>query len=169
MNTEKNYSLVVRPIKKEDNTAIAGIIRKTLEEYNSALPGTAYFDKSLDDMYEAYQKKGEIYYVALLDGEIIGGAGIGKLVEEGGRFCELQKMYILPKARGKGVGRKLMEQCLEFAREAGYEKCYLETFSYMQAALKLYIKTGFYLLSKPKGNTNHTACDVWMELSLKDL
>ena len=138
-----------------------------MEEYNSALPGTAYFDESLDDMYGTYQKKEEVYYVALWDGEIIGGAGIGELEEEGGRFCELQKMYILPKARGKGVGRKLMEQCLEFAQEAGYEKCYLETFSYMKAALKLYTKTGFYLLSKPKGNTNHTTCDVWMELSLK--
>jgi len=163
---KNNLSIVIRPIKPTDNKAIAHIIRQTLEEYDSAKPGTAYFDTSLDDMYAAYESEKTIYFVAIINGEIVGGAGIGKLEDENPIYCELQKMYILPKARGKGVGNMLMEQCLEFAREAGYKKCYLETFSHMKAALKLYTKTGFYLLSKPRGKTNHTACDVWMELSL---
>ncbi len=156
----------IRPIKKKDNRQIAMIIRETLEEYNSAIPGTAYFDKSLDDMTAAYRKDYTIYFVAEWNGEVIGGAGIGKLPGEPDEYCELQKMYILPQARGKGVGRRLMEACLDFARKSGYKKCYLETFSYMRNARKLYEKNGFKYINTPRGNTSHTACDVWMEMDL---
>ncbi len=165
----KSISVLIRPIRPEDNPDIARIIRKTLEEYNSAIHGTAYFDKSLDDMYAAYQEVGTAYFVAEIDGVVVGGAGIGKLDGENPAYCELQKMYILPHARGKGVGRKLMQACLGFAKDAGYQKCYLETFSYMNEALKLYAKNKFKYLSRPKGNTSHSACDVWMELDLKKI
>ncbi len=159
-------SIIIREITPQDNKAIARIIRKTLEEYNSAITGTAYFDESLDDMYTAYQKEGTIYFVAEMNGKPVGGAGIGKLSGLGNEYCELQKMYILPEARGRGVGRKLMEYCLDFAQRFSYKKCYLESFSYMHKALKLYTQTGFVLLDAPKGTTSHTACDVWMELPL---
>ena len=156
----------IRPIKKKDNRQIAMIIREILEEYNSAIPGTAYFDKSLDDMTAAYRQDDTIYFVAEWNGEVIGGAGIGKLPGEPDEYCELQKMYILSQARGKGVGRRLMEACLDFARKSGYKKCYLETFSYMRNARKLYEKNGFNYIKTPRGNTSHTACDVWMEMDL---
>jgi len=156
----------IRLIKPEDNEAIAQIIRKTLIEYNSAIPGTAFFDNSLDNLYEVYQADKTVYYVAEYNGKVVGGAGIGKLETVPDTFCELQKMYLLPEARGKGIGAALMQVCLEFARKSGYQKCYLESFDYMNAAVNMYKKFGFKLRKSPLGNTGHSACNVWMEADL---
>ncbi len=71
-------------------------------------------------------------------------------------------MYFLSEARGLGLGTKMMERCLEKAKEFGYEKCYLETMPYMIDAQKLYTRSGFEYLEEPLGNTGHNACPVWM-------
>lgn len=68
----------------------------------------------------------------------------------------------MPEARGKGLGTKMMNACLEFAKSAGFESCYLETMPYMDDARKLYKKVGFEFLEKPLGNTGHYSCTVWM-------
>ena len=83
-----------------------------------------------------------------------------------GNICEFQKMYFLPEARGLGLGSKMITDCLQKAKEFGFEKCYLETMPYMDAATALYKKNGFTLLDKPVGNTGHYSCNVWM---LKEL
>ena len=75
-------------------------------------------------------------------------------------------MYFLPQARGQGAGAKMMERCLEAAKNFDYEKCYLETMPNMLAAQNLYKKSGFGYICAPMGNTGHNACPVWM---LKDL
>ena len=71
-------------------------------------------------------------------------------------------MYVLPSARGKGLGTELISKCLKKAKGFGFENCYLETMPYMEAARKLYEKNGFLKLSKPMGNTGHYSCNVWM-------
>ncbi|MCB0445655.1 MAG: GNAT family N-acetyltransferase, partial [Gelidibacter sp.] len=76
--------------------------------------------------------------------------------------CELQKMYFLPEARGKGLGMLMMTKCLEKAKAFGFEQCYLETLPYMKAATKLYAKAGFESLKQPLGDTGHYSCNVWM-------
>ena len=76
--------------------------------------------------------------------------------------CELQKMYFLPIARGKGIGSKMMKICLQKALELNYKKCYLETMPYMKSARKLYKKSGFIDLNAPLGNTGHYSCSKWM-------
>jgi len=75
-------------------------------------------------------------------------------------------MYFLSEARGFGLGVKLMEVCLEKARQFEFKKCYLETMPYMTNAQNLYKKSGFQYLDKPLGNTGHNACPLWM---LKEL
>jgi putative acetyltransferase len=71
-------------------------------------------------------------------------------------------MYFLPITRGKGMGSKLINICLERAKKIGYTSCYLETMPYMNAAKALYKKNGFINLDKPIGNTGHYSCNVWM-------
>ena len=75
-------------------------------------------------------------------------------------------MYFLPIARGKGLGSKMISMCLNKAKEFGFDQCYLETMPYMDSARALYKKNGFVSLEKPKGNTGHYSCNVWM---IKDL
>lgn len=154
-------SIEIRPIDKKDNIATADMIRYVLIEQNAPKTGTAYEDKALDDLYETYNIPRAKYFVLMENEEIIGSAGIQAL-EGNDNVCELQKMYFHPKARGRGLGKLMMTTCLEFAKQHGYEACYIETLPSMMAAQKLYLKTGFEYIKHRMGNTGHYSCTVWM-------
>ena len=158
--TSNNY--ILREITTKDNAQIAKVIRDVLIEMGAPKVGTAYEDKALEDMTNAYNKTTSAYYVLESNGKIIGGAGIAKLDNYEGNICEFQKMYFLAEARGLGLGSKMIAVCLKKAKELGYEKCYLETMPYMNAARALYKKNGFISLDKPVGDTGHYSCNVWM-------
>ena len=157
---------MIRLIEKRDNEQVAKVIRSVLEELNVPKVGTAYADPQLDFMFETYQELKSAYFVIEKEGQILGCAGIAPLANGSPEVCELQKMYFLPETRGLGLGTKMMETCLEAARDLGFEKCYLETMPYMEAAQKLYKKSGFEYLTEPMGCTGHSSCPVWMILSL---
>ncbi|MBO6881557.1 GNAT family N-acetyltransferase [Winogradskyella sp.] len=159
-------TIVIREIEQKDDPKIAKAIRSVLIELGVPKVGTAYEDKALDCMTETYSKPRKAYFVVEKGNTIIGGAGISPLDNYDGNVCELQKMYFMPEARGKGLGSKMMEKCLAFAKGAGFEQCYLETMPYMDDARKLYRKVGFESIDKPMGDTGHYSCSVWM---LKDL
>lgn len=156
----------IRPIEKSDNEQIAFVIRKVLIDLGVPKVGTAYADTALDILYETYDKPKATYFVVELHGAIIGGAGIAQLDNYEGPVCELQKMYFLEEARGKGIGTAMMTRCLEEARRFGFEQCYIETMPYMKAAQKLYQRTGFHYIEGPMGDTGHFSCPVHMLLDL---
>ncbi len=153
---------IIRLIEKKDNLQIAKVIRSVLEDFNVPKIGTAYADASLDCMFENYQKPNAVYFVVEENGKIIGGAGVAKLDNFDGNVCELQKMYFLPEARGRGVGMQMMGFCLAKAREFGFEKIYLETMGYMTHAQKLYKQAGFEYIYCAMGDTGHYSCPVHM-------
>lgn len=152
----------IRLIERSDNNKVALVIRTVLEELNVPKIGTAYADPQLDCMFETYQEPRSAYFVVENNGEIMGCAGIAPLANSTENICELQKMYFLPETRGLGLGTQMMDACLNKAREFGFEQCYLETMPYMEAAQKLYKKSGFDYLDSPMGCTGHTSCPVWM-------
>jgi len=157
---------IIRKIEKKDNPDVAQLIRAVFDELNIPKVGTAYADSYLDLMFEEYSKPKSVYFVVENDGKIIGGAGVAPLDNEAETICELQKMYFLPVARGRGIGSQMMALCLQAAKEYGFEKCYLETMPFMHDAQKLYKKVGFEYICSPMGSTGHVSCPVWM---LKDL
>ncbi len=152
----------IRLIKPEDNAAIAVIIRDSLAEFGANKPGTVYFDPTTDSLYQLFQKSGSIYLVAEEQDRLIGGAGIfpSNGLPEG--VCELVKMYLHKSARGKGLGKTMIAQCLDWAKKMGYQKVYLETMPELKKAVSVYEKFGFDKLPGPMGNTGHFGCDVWM-------
>lgn len=152
----------IREIQLKDNPKTAKIIREILIEFGVPKVGTAYADKILDTLYEAYDTEKAVYFVIEKDGEIYGGSGIKQLANYEGNVCELQKMYFLPEVRSVGLGSKMMEICLQKAKEFGFEYCYLETLPYMASARKLYRKVGFKDLDAPMGDTGHYSCNLWM-------
>ena len=155
-------STIIREVLEKDNTALAAVIRRVLVDIGVPKIGTAYADPELDYMHKTYLKEKAAYFVLEEKDIIIGGAGIAPL--EGGEptVCELQKMYFLEEARGKGLGEKMIDHCLDYARKEGFELCYIETLPYMKAAQKLYIKKGFEYIDGPMGTTGHTSCNVWL-------
>jgi putative acetyltransferase len=157
---------IIRLIQLSDNKVLATIIRDTLTEFKANKPGTVYFDDTTDHLSDVFTVEGSIYFVAEMDGEIIGGGGIYPTANLHVGTCELVKLYLSPKARGKGIGKLLMEKCIATAKELGYKKIYLETMPELTIAIPMYEKFGFIYLPTAQGCSGHTGCDVWM---LKDL
>lgn len=154
--------MTIREIQPEDNKQIANVIRQVFISDDYPKTGTAFADVQLDFMFETYNKPKSIYFIVEENAKIIGGAGVSALDNSKENICELQKMYFLEEARGKGIGHEMILKCLEKATEFGYEKCYLETLPEMLNAQKLYKKVGFEYLHEPLGGTGHTSCPVWM-------
>lgn len=132
--------MIIRPIQLHDNEQIAHVIRQVFINDGYPKTGTAFADPQLNYMFEAYDKPKAVYFVVEVEGKIVGGAGVSQLDNTDENICELQKMYFLPEARGKGIGFEMIEKCLQKATEFGYEKCYLETLPEMLNAQKLYKK-----------------------------
>ncbi|MFN2262497.1 MAG: GNAT family N-acetyltransferase, partial [Psychroflexus sp.] len=117
----------IREIKQTDNSAVAEMIRYVLVEQGAPKVGTAYEDPILDELFEYYDSKRAAYFVLLKANKIMGSSGISQLEGADANICELQKMYFHPDVRGLGLGQKMMEVCLDFAREQGFSECYIET------------------------------------------
>lgn len=156
----------IRPIQQKDNKEVAKMIRQVLIEQGAPKVGTAYEDKTLDQLFEAFQKDRAEYFVLVEDGKILGSAGISPLDNGDPKICELQKMYFNPSARGRGLGNLMMQKCLDFAMSQGFHTCYIETLPSMTAAQKLYKKTGFEYIPERMGDTGHYSCTIFMKKSL---
>lgn len=158
--------ILIRRIEPADNPTIAAIIRQTLKEFGANHPGTVYYDATTDHLYELFQQERSAYNIALINGKIVGGGGIYPTEGLPEDTCELVKMYLLPEARGTGLGSKMISLCLEQAKENGFSKVYLETMTELKAALKVYERMGFAYLDGPMGNSGHFGCPLWMMKSL---
>lgn len=152
----------IRTIEPRDNAALAGVIRTTLKEFGANRPGTVYYDESTDRLSDVFGIPGSVYYVAEYKGEIVGGGGIYPTAGLPEGTCELVKMYLLPEARGIGLGSTLIQKSLDFAKDYGYRQVYLETMPELKQALKTYEKFGFVYIHAPMGKSGHFGCDLWM-------
>lgn len=158
----------IRLITHGDDAAIAAIIRTVMPEFGASGHGFAIHDAEVDAMSAAYAQPRHAYFVIERDGQVLGGAGIAPLTGGNADTCELRKMYFLPEARGIGVGSAMMETCLDAARAAGFRQCYLETLSGMDAAMRLYQRSGFRRISRPMGATGHGGCNTFYLRELHD-
>lgn len=155
--------ITIRPIAPGDNAALARAVRNTLAEFGAAKPGTAYYDEATNHLYELFsQTPRSAYFVAELNGRVLGGGGIFPTQGLPADTVELVKLYLLPAARGRGVGKALIQQCLEAARTNGYARLYLETTEELTQAIPLYEKLGFTYLPAALGDSGHFGCQIWM-------
>lgn len=84
-------------------------------------------------------------FVAELDGKIAGAVFV---VENAPGVAQLRMLYVEPAARGSGIGRKLVQACVAFAREAGYRSMVLWTNDPLHAARHLYEEAGFQMIEE---------------------
>lgn len=158
----------IRPILPGDNAAIAAIIRAALTEFGANKPGTVYYDESTDHLFELFQTQKSFYLIAETDGKVVGGCGIFPTEGLPPFTAELVKMYIDKDYRKLGLGRLLIEKCIEKAADNGFKQIYLETMPELKKAVSIYEKFGFEYLPAPLGNSGHFGCDIWMIKEIKN-
>jgi putative acetyltransferase len=157
---------LLRPIAADDDVAVAAVMRTVMPEFGACGAGFTLDDPEVDRMSAAYAEPRSAYFVIERDGRVLGGGGVAPLAGADETVCELRKMYFLPELRGHGQGRRLLQHCLEVARQLGYRRCYLETLTGMEAAMRLYAQAGFKPLCGPLGSTGHSGCDRYYALDL---
>lgn len=157
---------LIRPIRRGDNAAVAGIIRDVMTEFDAVGRNYSISDPEVDAMFEAYPPPDAALFVVEQAGRVLGCGGMGPLADGPPDVCELRKMYFRPELRGTGMGAKLLALILDAARDAGYRRCYLETLGNMTEARRLYRRHGFEVIDRPLGNTGHSGCNAWMIVDL---
>lgn len=149
----------IREMIPEDNSAVAELIRSNLEKYGLDIPGTAYFDDSLDNLYDFYSNSEKRGYYVVTDnlGIVLGGIGFGEFTPF--RDCaELQKLYLADSAKGFGLGYTLINYVEVEMKKAGFKASYLEIHSNLKAAMHIYEKSGYLKIEPPK-EVGHSAMD----------
>jgi len=157
--------LTFRPVRASDDPALAAIIRSGMAEFGICGEGPAS-DPEVDSISAAYAGPGAAYFVVEAGGRVLGGGGIGSIEGIPEDICELRKMYLCPESRGLGAGRRLLELCLDAARDRDYLVCHLATLGRMEGARRLYARAGFQLLDHEVPGSGHLGCDTWYSLEL---
>ena len=137
----------LREATAADGFEIRGVVAAVMAEYglSSDLEGN---DADLKNVVASYGERGGAFRVATsAEGRIVGCGGLYPIDE---REAEIRRMYLLPEARGVGVGRALLEELITFAKERRFERLVLETASVLEEAISLYRKRGFVPVA-PRG------------------
>jgi len=101
-------------------------------------------DTDLDYIQEKYKGRGR-FWLAVKDDRLIGTVAIEEVDKE---TAKLKRMFVLPEYQGKGIGQRLFDTALTFAKEQGYHKIRLNTDKVMNRAHRFYEKNGFHKIGE---------------------
>jgi putative acetyltransferase len=129
----------LRDYSPGDEEEVFRIVQKVLAGYGlSTNPEET--DADLRDIRASYLSDGGAFRILEYDGRIVGSYGLYPTTRQS---CELRKMYLLPQLKGRGLGKKMMDDAFRVAKDLGFVEMTLETNSCLKEALGLYRKYGF--------------------------
>ncbi len=120
-----------------------------------------HYDDEINSIADKYGLPEGRLYIANHDNTPVGCVALKKINEE---YCEMKRLYVRPGNRGKHIGKKLIEQIISDAKEIGYKHIRLDTFPFMNNAIKMYKNYGFYEIDRYNDNPAQTA--VFMQLDI---
>lgn len=119
------------------------------------------YDAELQNLQNKYGGSGGRLYLAYDHGEVAGCIGLTKLDDKN---SELKRLYVKPQFRGKQIGSYLIQKIVDDAKEIGYSYIKLDSLSFLQSALRLYRKFGFYEI--PRYNDSPMENSIYLEKAL---
>jgi len=130
---------------------------RTLEE-SIAYHESRHELKDLDDIQKNYFENGGIFLVMVKNDQIIGTGAVRQLEDD---ICELKRLWLLTEYHGQGLGYRVLQELLSFAREKGYKRIRLETDPITQSrALGFYKRIGFYEIPSYTGRGDEVAMEM---------
>lgn len=151
--------MVYAQLTPEYDAALAALIRKNLKAHQLDVPGTVYYDEGLDHLSGYYARDGRKYFIALYDGDLVGGIGLAE-IDVFPECCELQKLYLDDRVKGRGYGYELIGKVEEEARRLGYKRIYLETHTNLKVAVHTYERAGYKQIGRPE-SVVHSTMDLF--------
>ena len=159
----------IRPINPEETTLAKELIYRVAHEiFHDTRPleeSIAFYEgqrvlEDMDDVQQSYFDNDGIFLVMTNNDQIIATGAIRKI---DGETCELKRLWLLSDYHGKGLGYRMMQELLSFARETGYQRMRLETDQeYQDRAFNFYKRLGFYEIPRYSDNED----DIAMEMIL---
>jgi putative acetyltransferase len=130
----------VRPVQREDVPAVVELVAETLSEFGLEFGKGSPTDDQVRELPASYESVGGAFWVAREGDALLGTCGV---IPVAPATIELRKMYLRPAARGLGLGRRLLDIAIAWAREHGAERLVLDTAEQMTSAITFYEANGF--------------------------
>jgi diamine N-acetyltransferase len=177
MNTKAGDKISLRQARPEDIPALAAIAGKAFwEAFTGMMPEDdlqAYIEKAFspEQVLLEWKEPGNVVVMAFFDQECAGYAKVNtkpaperKDVEN---YIELERLYLLKRYHGRKIGATLMEYCIRYAREKGFDTLWLNVWEQNTQAIEFYRAWGFTVIDwsiRMRGNDPQKA--IWMKRML---
>ena len=124
-----------------------------------------HYDTELEQLREKYGPPDGRLYLARADGAAAGCVALRRI---DGESCELKRLYVRPAFRGHGLAGRLVDQVIADARDAGYRAVLLDTFPFLEDAVRLYKKRGFREVPSYNGTPMEQLIYLRLDLEQRD-
>ncbi len=120
-----------------------------------------HYDEEISHLESKYGMPDGRLYLIYCDRKLAGCIGLRKIDNQS---CEMKRLYVRPEFRGKKLGNILVEKIIADAREIGYSYMLLDTLPFLQSAIRMYKKFGFYEIESYNNSPMDTS--IYMKLDL---
>ncbi|MCI9422965.1 GNAT family N-acetyltransferase [Lachnospiraceae bacterium WCA-9-b2] len=121
------------------------------------------YDEELEHLESKYGLPYGRLYLVYYDHELAGCIGLRRLDD---RNCEMKRLYVRPKFRGKQIGNQLVQRIIDDARREKYSHMLLDTLPFLKSAIHLYQEYGFYEIESYNDSPMDTSIYMKKDLSL---
>ncbi len=140
---QRYRGFVIRDWRPSDRRPVAALVEAVLKEFDLGFEADGA-DHDAVQVEAAYWETGGEFWVVEQADRVVGSGGYHPC-SRGEQAVELRKMFLLPEARGQGVGRLLLQSLESAAAQRGFSEVWLETATVLQRALALYERSGYTL------------------------
>ncbi len=163
------YLIKIRHIQPEEvafaKRLIYRIAHQVFNDTRAIEESIAFYEgrsllQDIDKFQQTYCDNDGIFLVLTDNDQIIGTGAIRKIDNE---LCELKRLWLLFECHGKGLGYRMIQELMAFAREKGYQRVRLETDRNAQSrAYDLYKRLGFYEIPRYSNHEDETAMEMML-------